>query len=226
MAEARQYPRAATMNLIARLKLVAQLHARGFSTSRIATELDYDRKSATRDVAAIRERYREFDDLDAHLRDVQARTGEQLQKLNEQEAVLWKQLDWIKEWVVQTDGFGAPIYEHDENGDRKSEPLYGPRKPGSIPQIIGQIQSVNKQQAELLGLLNKNIDITMKLELTERVQVIILDSIKSTDPSLYTQIVRQIKAAKATLDTTKPLALTGGTGRNIEDVLDVEYQEA
>lgn len=220
---AQQYPKASELSLLARLKLIGTLHGRGWSDSRIARELDYDRRMVAKDVATVTERFREFDDLDAHLRDVQARTGEQLSRLNEQEAILWSQLDYAREWVVQTDGFGAPIYEHNEEGAKHDKPLFGPRRGGIIPQLIGQIQSVNKQQAELLGLLNKNIDITVKLQLNERIQVEMLDAIRDTDQEVYGRLIRRLQAVKATID--RPALPGNAVDRSLEDVIDAKYVE-
>lgn len=219
----KQYPKAKEMQLLDRLKLVSKFHSMGFGATRIARELEYSESQAKRDIAAVVDRTREFDDLDEYLRNTTARIGEQIEKLNEQEATLWKQLDWARAWVVQTDSFGAPVYEYDENGDRNPQPLHGPRRPGIVPQLVGQIQGVNKQQAELLGLLHKQVDISMKLQLTERVQVTILESIKECDKDVYTRIVRQIQAAKATLDM--PALPGSGTGRTLDDVIDARFIE-
>lgn len=196
---------------------------RGYSPSRIARELDYDVRLARQDVATVTDRYREFENLDEYLKDVTARTGEQLTKLNEQEAILWKTLDWCCEEVVQVNGFGDPIHEHDDEGEKKTAPLFGPRKIGLIPQVMGQIQQINKQQNELLGLLNKNVDITMKLQLTERIQVLTIEAIREADPETYRKIRRQIAAAQASIDI--PALPSGGSGRSLDEVLDAQYVE-
>lgn len=219
----RQYERAADLNLTARLKLVAKLHMRGFSASRIATELDYDIRRARGDIATITDRYREFEDLDAHLRDVQTRTGEQLTKLNELEATLWKQLEWASEWVPQVEqmGDGTVVHKYEQDTNGNSVPSYGPRKPGMVPQLVGQIQAINKQQAELLGLLNKNVDVTVKLQQTERIQIVMLEAIKSADPKLFGEVRRQIKAVQASVKQTA-LVTDAGTGQSLE----AEYIDA
>lgn len=227
MGQPSQYPVAADLNLAARLKLVGTLHMRGYSPTRIARELNYDIRTANKDIAAVIDRYREFEDIDKHLHDVTARMGEQLTKLNEQESILWKQLDWAAEWVIQRDGFGKPIYEAEldpgaeDKTSAKALPLYGPRRPGMIPQLVGQLQSINKQQSEMLGLLNKNVDISVTLQKTELFQIRIMEVIKEADPDTYTKLHRVLKAAEATF---KPATFTGGSGRSLQQVLEGDYE--
>ena len=214
---ASQYPRAEDLNLVARLKLVGTLHMRGFSARRIARELDYGASQAAKDVAMVIDRYRDFEDLDEHLRDVQARAGEKITELSEMSATLWKQLDYAQEWVVKTDGFGAPVYEFNEDGSRKADPLMGPRNPGVIPGLIGQLAAIQKQSSELLGLLDRNVDITVKLQQNQRIQVIMLEAIKNSDPKLYGEVRRHIQAI---VSSGSQLALPSA------DVVDAEFQEA
>lgn len=218
------------MSLPAKLKLVGTLNGRGYSASRIARELDCDLRTAQKYIATVVNRYREFDDVDKHLNDVTARMGEQLQKLNEQESVLWKQLDWAKEWVIQRDGMGRPIYELDEDAEaetgtsQKAVPLYGPRKPGMVSQLIGQLQAINKQQSEYLGLLNKNVDISVTLQKTELFQIRIMEVIQETDPETYKKLRRALQAAESTFD--KPMLPSGGSGRALPIAVEGVYEDA
>lgn len=199
-----QYGKATDLSLPARLKLVGTMRGRGWSANRIARELHYDVRTAKKDIATVIDRYREFEDVDVHLKDVSARLGEQLTKLNEQEAILWKQLDWAREWVIQKDGFNQPIYEsvHDdeEGAIQAPTPLMGPRRPGIVLQTISSLMAIQKEQNTLLGLLNKNVDISVTLQKTEMVQVRIMEVLKDADPDTYKKIVRVLKAAESTFD--------------------------
>jgi hypothetical protein len=216
----RQYPRAKELRMIERLKLVEKLHRRGMTPKGIALELDYSVSAASIDVRMIRDQAREFENHMEFLKDVTKRTAELLTRYNEQEAILWKQLDWANEWVIQRDGFGQPLIDH-----TTGEPEYGPRKPGTVRMLVSQISSINKNQAELLGILQKNADVTIKLEQTEQTQVIILEGIQEADPVLFMKIRRQLQAMKETMQTNKAGMPVAGVGRKLEEVIDVDFEE-
>lgn len=230
MAEVKQYAHAKDLNVPARLKLVGTLYGRGFSPTRIARELNYDLRTAQKDIAMVINQIREFDDVERHLRDVTARMGEQLTKLNEQESILWKQLDWATEWVIQTDGMGKPIYENDPDAEaddgvhKKPNPLYGPRRPNMVMQLVNQLQTINKQQAELLGLMHKNVDISVTLQKTEALQIRIVEAIKDTDPDTYRKLLRQLQAIEATVD--RPALPSRASQRDVTNIMEGEYEPA
>jgi hypothetical protein len=209
------------MNLHARLKRVGDLYARGYSATRIARDLDYDLKTANKDIACVIERYQEHQDFDKFLADATQRIREQLSSLSEQETALWDALEFAKERVVQTGGYGEVIYEMNDNGERNDEPLYGPRFAGRIPGIVGQLQSITKQKAELIGILNKNVDITVNLQRHEVFQVRLLEVIKDASPEIYTKLLRELKAAQATFGSQPALPKAS---RSLDEVIEGEYE--
>jgi hypothetical protein len=219
----RQYPRAKDLNLKARLKLVERLYRRGFSTKRIADELEYSTDQAAVDLRAIREGAREFEDHNEFLKAVTDRTADLLTRLNEQEAELWRQFDWHREWVVQVNQFGEPIYERLPNGEKSDEPLMGPRKASGVRSIISQLTVINKNQAEVLGILQKNADVSARLEKTERTQAIILEMLQDADPALFAKIRRLILAAMSDVEVNRPKYEK--SARSLDEVLDVEFEE-
>lgn len=223
MNERRQYPCAREINTTERLKLVTKLHGMGFSVSRIARELDYSIALAKKDVAAIINRFQEIENFDEHLKNVTARTQEQIERLESLRAILSKQLDyfqeWVQAWVYLPDGSRVP--ELDEGG----RIAFGPRKAAMIPALVGQIQNLDKQISELLGLYHKSIDITVKLEQTERIQTVILEVIKEADPEIAQHLIRRIAAAKATIRGTPQLTTTDRSYLNENDTVDADFAD-
>ncbi|GAC1325723.1 MAG: hypothetical protein NVSMB14_17740 [Isosphaeraceae bacterium] len=218
-----QYPKASDISLQERLKLVTKLHGFGFSPSRIATELGYDVRHARLDVAAILDRAREFDDLDSYIKDTTTRLGEQLTSLNAQKAILWKQLDWASDWIPEMHVFpdGSSVQKHGEDG----EPLFGPRKPAMVSQLVSQIQSLDKQIGEILGLYTKNVDISVTLQKTEQIQVIMFEIIKEQEPEVYANLVRRVTAAVEAAKTDKNALLSINGARSVDELIEGEVVE-
>lgn len=221
MATKKQYPPASSLTVPKRLNLVVRLVEFGMGPRQIADELQYTLAEAKRDVASVKHLVKDIDDIEAYMKDVTGRTAQLLEGLNRQEAILWKQLDYANEWVVQTDAFGAAKHELGPDG-KKGAILYGPRNASAVRSLISQIQSVNKQQAEILGILNKNVDITVKLEQAEKIQILIIENLREADPGLYGRIRRELIALKAS--QKRPDMPQAGIGRNIEDVIEGEYR--
>lgn len=207
--------------MVERIKLVSKFVRMGFSVPRIARELDYSASAAKKDVAAIISRHREVEDIDEHLRNVTERTREQLSRLEESRAILAKQLDWASEWTLQwiypAEGIRVP--ELDENNVQAS----GPRKPLMVPGLVSQIQSLDKQISELLGLFHKQIDITVKLEQTERIQGTIVEMIREAAPEVYLMLRRRLEAINASSGEKRVAMLTGAKAS--EEFIDVDYKE-
>lgn len=191
-----QYGTYKTLSLTARLKIVAKLHLQGFSAYAIARELEYDVQTAKKDVVSVINTVQEFDNFEEYLKDTIARTGDLLTSLKQQEQILKNTLNWANEWVVQTDKFGNALYKRDASGD-VGELLYGPRDPRLVIDLTSQITSINEKQAKLLGLLNQNVDITVKLDEAEKIQVLMLEAIREASPEVQSNLVRKIKVLKA-----------------------------
>ncbi len=221
MAKLTQYPPAKTLPLIERLNLVLRFHQRKMSTREIASALSYSMEEAKRDVATISSQIHDIEDFGAHIKDVMSRTADIIESLNRQETVLWKQLDWANEWVMQLDPFGVPQKEYDEHGKKTNIIVYGPRNPAAVRNLIVQIQHINKQQAEMFGVLNKNVDVTIKLEQAERVQVLIIDNLRDADPALFAKVRRELVALMAAQE--RPDLPQPGIGRNIQDVIEGQF---
>lgn len=217
--------KAADLNLHGRLKEVSKWHFRGFSHRKIAEMMECDEATIRRDVKLITDRMREFEDLDEHLRNVVARLGEEITKISELEAEQWKLLDWASEEVIQVGGpFNSPIAVVGEDGQPKKDPLTGapmfekgPRKPGMIPVIVAQIASLSKQKAEYLKIVGPKVDIAVNLNMTMRVQTLILEKIRSADPDLYAQIYRELRVLK---ESGGKMALPSG-----DDAIEAEYTD-
>lgn len=211
--------KASELNYIGRLKQVSTLHFRGFSNRKIAAEMETDEKTIRKMVAIITDQVREFDDINSHLNDLIARTGEELTKLNELEAEQWKLLDWCTEEVVQVDGFGNPLKVIDCNtGKLTDEVQVGPRKPTMIPTVTAQIANLSKQRAELLKLIGPKVDISVKLQLQEQTQVRILEVLRELAPDTYAQLHRELTIIAESIQGEAQKALPAG-------VFDAEFEE-
>lgn len=211
--------KASEVNTLGRLKQVSKLHFRGFSTRKIAEEMDMPIRSVERDVATITDRIREFDDIEKTLKDLVGNTQVELTKLNELEAEQWKQLDHASERVVQTDAFGNALFElNQRTGEKTQNPILGPRSPGHIISSTNALLGIGKQRAELLKLIGPKVDITVRLQLQQKVQTRILEAIQGADPALYAQIYREIQVIAET--STTQTALNPG-----RDTIDAEYTE-
>lgn len=191
-----QYKKAKELSLQARLKLVMRLHMQGMSHFAIARELEYSIEQAKKDVFMVSRHCQEWDDLGEHLKDTVARTGELLRTLKNQQDILQKQLDWANEWVVQLDALGSPIYQRMDNGD-KGELLYGPRDSRLVLSLSSKITDLAEQQGKLLGVYAKTMDVTVKLEESEKTQILVLEAIRESAPELQAKIVRKLRALKA-----------------------------
>jgi len=188
------YPRAKDITLTKRLKLVAELRAKGFSFSRVATLLDYSVVTARRDFAAVEDLYKDVDDINEHLANLLQRTQEEIQKLNELEATAWTQHKWASEWVQKFTESGDPKYEKDAETGQDRE-AWGPRNAHLTMTLAAQLLNISKQRGELLGILNKNFDITVKLEQTIQVQTIIFGMFEDVDPKVARELKTRISAA-------------------------------
>jgi hypothetical protein len=220
----RQYKRASELTLQERLQTVMDLACRGYTAMRIARELDYSVAKARIDVETIQEKIQEFGDIRPYLDNVTERTREALSQIMEFETVLWKQLDWANEWVVQSDNFGAPVREFADDG-KTSTLVYGPRRPQQVLGIVSKLQDVQKQRAELLGILSKSVDITVKLEQSEKIQVIILQCIQEVDPDIATRIKHKIQAARMDVESNR-MELPSAIERPVptyQEVIEGEY---
>ncbi len=191
-----QYKKAKELSLQSRLKLVLKLHMGGMSHFGIARELEYSIPQAKKDVATISHATREWDDVGEYLKDVVTRTGELLKNLKYQQDLLQKQLDYSNEWVVQLDSFAQPIYEKLSNGE-KGEILYGPRDSRLSIALSGKITDLIEQQGKLLGVYAKTMDVTVKLEESEKTTVLVLQAIQEAAPELQSKIVRKLKALRS-----------------------------
>ncbi len=192
----KQYPVAKSLSLQARLKLVMKLHLGGLSHFAIARELEYSISQAKKDVVTISHATREWEDLGEHLKDTVARTGELLRTLKNQQDLLQKQLDYSSDWVIQLDSFGVPIHEKLDNGENGTL-LYGPRDSRLSLALSGKITDLAEQQGKLLGVYSKTMDVTIKLEESERTTLLVLDAIHEAAPELQSKIVRKLKALRA-----------------------------
>jgi hypothetical protein len=197
--ERKQYKTAKQLSLQARLKLVLKLHMMGFSHFAIARELEYSIEQAKKDVATISHMTREWEDLGEHLKDTVARTGELLKTLKNQQDLLQKQCDYASEWVIQLDSFSQPIHVKLPNGEN-GELLYGPRDSRLALSLSGKITDLAEQQGKLLGVYAKTMDITVKLEESERTTLLVLEAIHEASPEIQSRIVRKLKALKANDD--------------------------
>jgi len=212
------------LNLLGRLKLVSKWHFRGVSGRKMAQMFGTDEKEVRKCIAQITSRVREFEDIDAHLKNLIARTGEELTKLGELEADLWQQLDHAKEMTVKVDGFGVPIRKLDlvsgqpvkENGNDVFEIV--PRKASIIPTLVGQLANLSKQKAELLKLIGPKVDISVNLQLQLQMQSRLMEVIRESSPELYGRVYRELQVLADNAKQT--LALPSGT-----DVIDAEYEE-
>ena len=221
--ESRQYPRAKNLTLVNRLKLIETMYRRGMSPKLIATELEYDVSAVKKDIKTIMSGARDVEDTKKYLGDVTERTMEALRSLGEQEAIIWKQLDWANAWIIQKDAFGNALKVLGNDGKQTAEYEYGPRNPSMVRSCVSQLQSLNAERTKILGLLNKNTDITIKLEQTEQTQIIILEAVREADPVLFSKVRRQIIAMKVATDDNRP-ALPPASDRRLEDIIDAEFQ--
>ncbi len=197
--ERKQYKRAKEMSLQARLKQVLKLHMSGMSHFAIARTLEYSIAQAKKDVATISHATREWEDLGEHLKDTVARTGELLKTLKYQQDLLQAQLDWANEWVIQLDNFGQPLHVKLPSGEN-GELLYGPRDSRLSLALSGKITDLAEQQGKLLGVYAKTMDVTVKLEESERTTLLVLEAIQESAPELQSKIVRKLKALRAGQD--------------------------
>jgi hypothetical protein len=191
-----QYKQAKELSLQARLKQVLRLHMGGMSHFGIAREMEYSVAQAKKDVATISHATREWDDVGEYLKDVVTRTGELLKNLKYQQDLLQKQLDYSNEWVVQLDSFAQPIKERLSNGELGSI-LYGPRDSRLSIALSSKITDLIEQQGKLLGVYAKTMDVTVKLEESEKTTVLVLQAIQEAAPELQSKIVRKLKALRA-----------------------------
>jgi hypothetical protein len=210
--------KASDLSTAARLKQVAKLHFRGFSARKIAEEMGYGWKAATRDVALITDQVREFEDINEYLRDLVARTQEQLTQLAELAAEQWKLLDDASEIVVRTDAFGAPLPVLDPiTGKPTGEFQKGPRAPGQVIAASSMLVGIGKQRAELLKLIGPKVDISIKLQLQEQTQARILEVLQGLAPDVYAQVYRELQIIA---EASEQKALPAG------DAIDAEFREA
>ncbi len=196
MGERRQYKKAKELSLQERLKLVMRLHLAGLSHFAISRELEYTTEQAKKDVAMVSHATKEWDDLGEHLKDTVARTGELLKTLKNQQDLLQKQLDWANEWVPQLDQLGIPMRERLDNGEL-GPILFGPRDSRLSLSLSKEISGLTEQQGKLLGVYAKTMDVTVKLEESERTTLLVLEAIQEAAPELQSKIVRKLKALKA-----------------------------
>ncbi len=194
--ERKQYKHAKELSLQARLKQVMRLHMGGMSHFAIARTMEYSTEQAKKDVATVSHATKEWDDLGEHLKDTVARTGELLKTLKNQQDLLQNQLNWASEWVVQLDSLGSPLHERLSNGEL-GPILYGPRDSRLSLSLSTKIADLAEQQGKLLGVYAKTMDVTVKLEESERTTLLVLDAIHEAAPELQSRIVRKLKALKA-----------------------------
>lgn len=213
--------KARDLNTLGRLKEVGRWHFRGMSIRKIAELLEMSADQVRKDVNLIKSRTREFEDLDSYLKDLIARTGEELTKLTNHEAELYEVLDYAKEHVVKLDGFGQPIPKRDPLTGKPIEGQFeaGPRSPTQIGQTVRDLAAISKQRAELLKLIGPKVDISMNLQLQLQMQSRILEVIKEY-PEVYSAVYQQLRVI-AENAKAKPLAIAALA----EDALDAEYQE-
>lgn len=191
-----QYKKAKELSTQERLKLVARLHLQGKSHFAIARELEYSVAQARVDVATVSHATREWEDLGDYLKDVVARTGDLLQTLKRKQDILEKQLDWANEWVPQLDALGIPLRERTSDGEL-GEIMYGPRDSRLCIALSGQISALTKEQGTLLGVYAKTMDVTVKLEESEKINILILETLQELAPEIQSKLVRKLKALQS-----------------------------
>lgn len=191
---------AGEMTLHERLKAVARWHFRGISSRKIADMIGSNEQQIRRDIKTITSQIREFPDIEAHLRDLVARLGEEITKITELEAEQWKLLDWATEEVVQVGGaFMSPIAVVGDNGQPKKDEygniVYekGPRKPTMVPVITAQIANLSKQKAEYLKIIGPKVDVSINLNLQLRTQALIMEKLRSLDPTTYALLYNELQ---------------------------------
>lgn len=220
----RQYPRAVNLTLVNRLKLIEVMFRRNVPAKQISVDLEWSLDKVKKDIKTIMSQARDVDDVRKYLDDVTERTMETLRSLSEQEAIIWKQLDWANAWVIQRDTFGNALKVVGEDGRATGEFSYGPRNPSIVRSCISQLQSLTDQRTKVLGLLTKNTDISIKLQQTEQTQVIILEGIRDAEPTLFAKIRRQILAMKTVTEENRP-ALPPATDRRLEEIIEGQFEE-
>jgi len=219
-----QYKPAKELSLQARLKQVLKLHMMGMSHFSISREMEYSVAQAKKDVAIISHATREWEDIGEHLKDTVARTGELLKTLKNQQDVLQKQLDFASEWVIQLDNFGQAIHVKLPSGEN-GELLYGPRDSRLSLSLSSKITDLAEQQGKLLGVYSKTMDVTVKLEESERTTLLVLEAIHEAAPELQSKIVRKLKAMRAGEDKFSNVEVEAIEGE-YEDVEQQRYLDA
>ena len=222
-AKPTQFGRAEEMNTIERLKIVGKLHSMGMTPNQIAIQLDYSPHTAKKDVATIIDRFREFKDLDAYIKDVTARIGDQLQSLEHQRMKIIEQLEYASSWVADLEYFpdGSVIHKRDIEGNL----LYGFKKASLVPTLVKALGEIDKQKGELLGLYSKNVDISVTLEQTSKTQVLILEVIKEASPETYSMLIRRIKAVSVATGDQKALMMNKVEGKTVDDYVEADFVE-
>lgn len=207
------------LNLIGRLKEVSRLHFRGMSSRIIAREMDMQESAVKRDILTITDRVKELDNVDEYLKDLVARTGEELTQLNEMRAETWKQLDYASEMTVVTDPFGNPIMDLDlATGASTGRPKQAPRSAGMVISATNTLIALGKQRSELLKLVGPKVDISVRLQIQSTIQARILEAISGVAPDLYRALHREIQIITESAGD-EPLAISGGRG----DYIDGEF---
>jgi hypothetical protein len=219
-----QYKLAKELSLQERLKQVMRLHMNGLSHFAIARTMEYSIAQAKKDVTMVSHATREWDDIGEHLKDTVSRTGELLRTLKNQQDLLQKQLDWANEWVIQLDNFGQGIKVKLPSGEN-GEFLYGPRDSRLSLSLSSKITDLAEQQGKLLGVYSKTMDVTVKLEESERTTLLVLEAIHESAPELQSKIVRKLKAMRAGEDKFSNVEVEAIEGE-YEDVEQKRYLDA
>jgi len=205
------------------LREVAKWHFRGMSKPWIADRLGLSMETVSKYLKHITARIKQFDDVDKYLKDLIARTGEELTKLSLLEAELWKMHEWASKMVVKVDNFGNPIpvRDHETGQPIPGQFEVGPNKAGYIPIIVGQMGQLYKQRAELLKLIGPKVDVSVNLQFQLETQGRILQILRESAPEVYAQVYRELKvvANQHALKDKENLALPG-------DTIDAEFSES
>lgn len=204
---------------IARIKEVGKWHFRHLSSRQIAEKCGLSLTTVTKYIAIIKDRMQGLDDIDVFIRDVVARTMEELDRLQEQEVKLWELLDWAS----------TPVHDTKWDKDTKeSEPIYidgvplmKPRSPGYITQATAQMQQVIRMRAELLKLIGNKVDISINLQFAQKTQVLILEKMAELAPEHYRQLRAEIAVLADQFEKGGEKVALGTS----KDVFDAAYSE-
>ena len=210
------------MTYVNRIKRVQTLTYQGLNPRQIAEKLGYSIGRAKADVALVRSQVRDIDNLEAHLKDVIGRTGEELERLQTQHATMWELFEHASEMIVEMTPTefgmqatpeidpetGEAIYILDEAGNRaqyiddKGKPRFrkklrmAARDMKLALKIQGEINKLGQRRSELLKIIGPKIDISVQLAMQERTQQIVLDTLQSLEPVVYARVYRQLQLAQ------------------------------